>query len=214
MARRMHCCLPTSEPRSWPRDDRRPSVPINDGYLPSEFRYFVFEVLCTWNASMAYTHTLEEDAMTLTADVDMDMGLATVPPWAWQPCEDVELQPQWMTEGTTVDEHLTTMATASGGSSYLSCSPYIVPPSQTASTGPPIANGVVMEQNVHESPPRQSLNRRSGYPNPPEKNARSAQISATEWATHRPAITELYHHRDWTLPRVMEEMAKRGFHAS
>jgi hypothetical protein len=43
--------------------------------------------------------------------------------------------------------------------------------------------------------------------------ARNA-ISPSEWAARRGEITELYRHRGWTLPRVMEEMAARGFVAS
>jgi hypothetical protein len=43
--------------------------------------------------------------------------------------------------------------------------------------------------------------------------ARNA-ILPSEWAARRGEITELYRHRGWTLPRVMEEMAARGFVAS
>lgn len=39
-------------------------------------------------------------------------------------------------------------------------------------------------------------------------------ISSEEWAARRIEITDLYRHRGWTLPRVMQEMSRRGFHGS
>lgn len=49
--------------------------------------------------------------------------------------------------------------------------------------------------------------------NPPTQQSRKP-ISPEEWAARRSDITDLYRHRGWTLPRVMQEMAKRGFYAS
>jgi hypothetical protein len=46
------------------------------------------------------------------------------------------------------------------------------------------------------------------------KKLPTSHISPAEWAAHRSEITDLYRHRGWTLPRVMQEMAKRGFRAS
>ena len=53
---------------------------------------------------------------------------------------------------------------------------------------------------------------RSNRQHPPHTTRR--HIHPAEWASRRAEITELYRHRNWTLPRVMQEMARRGFHAS
>jgi hypothetical protein len=44
--------------------------------------------------------------------------------------------------------------------------------------------------------------------------APTSHISPAEWAAHRAEITDLYRHRGWTLPRIMQEMTNRGFRAS
>lgn len=129
---------------------------------------------------------------------------------AWQPCESSPLQPHWMLPGTYAHSQPLPMPC---GPIAMSCIPGALYQADAASTIPYVSaitkdmgigrlmNASDRQQKAHESPAAQG--RRPG-----------GQISSAEWAARRHEITELYRFRGWTLARVMEEMARRGFHAS
>jgi hypothetical protein len=155
-------------------------------------------------------HTLKQDAVTVIDDTTMEVGQPPVSPWAWQPCGRRSLQP--LSPGTSVDRWQESAQSEPITSSYLSiefdgfrggCS------ISDKSTNIPLADQLPSVKST--STGRQFRSQISSQD--PARAVRN-QISAADWAARRPEITELYRHRGWTLPRVMEEMARRGFHAS
>jgi hypothetical protein len=147
--------------------------------------------------------------MTPLGDEAMEVGQTAMAPWEWQPCHDQTLQPQWMALGTFVTQGDTTDSVAD---CYLAYTHDSAPQDLNVSTR--LEQRPVLE--VEQIPDADYTHRRRRQRVPHEGLIRAVrgQISPADWARRRPEITELYRHRDWTLPRVMEEMARRGFYAS
>ena len=143
----------------------------------------------------------------------MDVGQAPLTPWTWQPCENSALQPHWMTLGTSAQTEPESMPFGPIAACYLSCVPG---PSHQAEPDParPLVPALTREEDSGTLPIASHRPRKAHASSAIQARPSNSHISTAEWAVRRHEITELYRFRGWTLPRVMEEMSRRGFHAS
>lgn len=147
----------------------------------------------------------------------MEVGQATLPPWTWQqPCESSSLQPHWMTTGTFAHHEPVSAPCGPMAACYMSYIPGASNQAETPLSGHfiPSLSAATQEVDLGRSVHAPDRQQKSHISPAAQVRPSGNYISAAEWAARRHEITELYRFRGWTLTRVMQEMARRGFYAS
>lgn len=141
------------------------------------------------------------------------MGQGGFSSGAWESCESTPLQPHWVVAGTSAHSEPVPMPCGPIAACYMSCVPGAPYQADAVSSTPYVSDttkdvgiGRLVNTSNRQKKPQGSSTVQVCPP--------SGQISPAEWAARRHEITDLYRFRGWTLARVMEEMARRGFHAS